>query len=633
MPEETVQQRIERIRNKVKTNQPAGQPQEQQPLSMEERIKQVRANVGIEKPTEQPAKEDGFLKSLIKEPINSLLVKPITRFSQAVGSAGIEAFGNEAQKEAADKLRRQDTEVNVPLLGKFNVEGVKSGAEGYKQAVGEGLEAGSYLVGGGGAGVAGKQVLGGSLRTAVKTGTKEAAKSGFAFGTGQALQEDKGVVESVGEGLKSAAIAAPIGAALPVAFAGAGKLASKVKKTVTAPSVRKAEQTALLRSKAPDARVATKQLQRGKLVDDPKASAAVKQNIPGADVALIKNSTRIDKSKMAKMLRIRESQSTNKRITDRATDVVGDTFMKQATHIAVKNKQAATSLNVVAQKLKGKRVNAAEPLQKFTENLRSKGITIPARGTKLKFKGSDFEGIGPVEKTIQRVWDRAVRAAKSGDALELHRLKTFIDENVSYGKSAEGLSGRAQGMLKSLRHDADTLLDNNFKVYNKVNTQFSDTIQQLDEITRAMGRSFKVGDTFSTMRAGTTLRRVLSNTQSRSDLLRLLDDMQKIAKKYGLEIDEDIVTQANFADLLENIMGSEAPSSFLGQIERGIGRAQDVASAGADLARSNFVSATLKGGNLALDAIRGITKENQLKALRGLLEVTTKKKSNLGTKR
>ena len=632
MPEETIDQRIQRIRNKVKTNQPASAPVEPQAQSVEERIKQVRAEVGIEKPVEQPDDKNGILKSLAQG-----IASPFLR-TAASGIRSAQAVGALATGDK-ERLQTISDPVDFGFFGEATPIGIDDEGKAKdfsglaKDVVGTGAEIASTFVGGGGAVAAGKQVAKKTLGTAIKTGAKEGAKSGFAFGTGQALQEDKGFIESVGEGVKAAAIGAPFGAAIPVAFSGASRLANKAKRTVTEPIAKRAEQTALLKNKTPDARVATKKLQKGKLVNDPKARAAVKQNIPEADVALIKNSTRKDKTKMAKMLTIRESQATNKRITDRATDVVGGTFMKQATHIAVKNKQAAKSLNVVAQKLKGKPVNAVKLVQKFADNLRSRGITITKRGTKLKFKNSDFEGLTPIEKTFQRIWERAVRVARSGDALELHRLKTFIDETVSYGKTADGLSGTAQRMLKGLRRDADTLLDSNFKVYNRVNTQFSETIQQLDEIARAMGRNFKVGDTFSTMKAGTTLRHVLSNTQSRSDLLRLLDDMQKVARKYGLEIDEDIVTQANFADLLENIIGSEAPSSFLGQVEKGIGRAQDVAGAGAELARGNVAGAAIRGAKAGLDIACGVTKENQLKALRDLLEVTTKKKSTLGTKR
>ena len=101
------------------------------------------------------------------------------------------------------------------------------------------------------------------------------------------------------------------------------------------------------------ARIATKTLdESGKVVVTDKSwKEAVRQGIPEADVALIKAGTAGDKAKMSKMLDIRQSQLTNKRVTDRATDVVGDTFVEKiAKPIEKLNKEAGqnSSLSRVA---------------------------------------------------------------------------------------------------------------------------------------------------------------------------------------------------------------------------------------------------------------------------------------------
>ena len=63
--------------------------------------------------------------------------------------------------------------------------------------------------------------------------------------------------------------------------------------------------------------------------------------------------------------------------------------------------------------------------------------------------------------------------------------------------------------------------------YNQVNTQFADTITQLNNMGAAIGRTFKLGDTFADAQAGLAMRRILSNTASRSEILKLLENMQK----------------------------------------------------------------------------------------------------------
>jgi hypothetical protein len=344
----------------------------------------------------------------------------------------------------------------------------------------------------------------------------------------------------------------------------------------------------------------------------------VRQGIPEADVALIKSASDVDKAKMAKMLDIRQNSLTNKRVTARSTDVVGDTFLETAKFIESKNRQAAKDLDMVAQRLGGKKADPTEAILQFGTDLDGAGIKINSKGM-LNFRGSDFEGIKGAQTAINNVWSRVNRAAKSGNALELHRLKRFIDETVTYGKTAEGLSGRAERLLKGLRHNIDHVLDTTFPQYNKVNTVFADTIKELNNISDSMGHSFKLGDSFANAKVGTTMRRILSNTQSRAQILQMLESMQKTSRKYGFNSPDDIVTQTLFADTLEKMLGTEAPTSFLGNLEKGVDRAGEALAVGNDLAKGNVVSGTIKAGKYLIDATRGINQENKLNALRALL--------------
>jgi hypothetical protein len=169
----------------------------------------------------QPQKE-GFLSSLVKDPIKTLLVKPAVRAGQAIGAAGVYAFGNEQQKAAADRALTQDTNVSLPLLGNYNVEAVKPGMAGAKQITGEGLKAASYLYGGGEASKA-KTVFG-----LVKQGAKVGAVQSSLAGAGQALEQNKSVEQAVTEGAQSGVAGAVLGGGIPVAGAAAKAVISKV---------------------------------------------------------------------------------------------------------------------------------------------------------------------------------------------------------------------------------------------------------------------------------------------------------------------------------------------------------------------------------------------------------------------
>ena len=547
------------------------------------------------------------------------------------GASNIVALANAGDDEKYNKIQKEG--VDYGYFGKHKPIGATLDEEGkktsfgtrLKDTIGTGLEAASYAVGGGEAIPLAKVGLKEGLKMGVKQGVKEGVAIGATGGMGQGMQDpNAGVGDVIGKtalgGLLGGATGGVLGGATGAVKSALGKVADNV--------ATKAEVVANIENKVPDASIASKTInEAGKVVKDKAGAEAVRQGIPEAEVAYIKTASDTNKAKMSKMLDIRQKSLTNKRSIERSSDVVGDTFLQHAKFIESKNRQAGKDLNVVASRLRGKKIDPTVPLTEFGNELENAGIGI--RGKTLNFKGSDFEGIGPSQTAIRNVYERALRVAKTGDALEAHRLKKYIDEIVDYGKNAEGLSGRAQRMLKGLRRNMDTVLDSKFPLYNKFNTIFSDTIGEMNKIGDALGHSFRIGDTFANAKVGTAMRSILSNSQKRAQILQLLESMQGVSKKYGLKTDDDIVTQALFADTLEKMLGSEAPSSFLGQVETGVGQA---ISAGTDIARGNVIGGTIKAGKFLIDATRGVNQEAKINALKALLQSAPKKTSVFGKK-
>jgi hypothetical protein len=505
-----------------------------------------------------------------------------------------------------------------------------------RDIAGSALEIGSFLIPTGaiarGLGFAGKGAITAARAVKAARALKLGQRVGLgavAGGLGGGLAEAGRAVgeEGVGAGevltrATGGAIAgAGFGAAIPLAARGVSKAFGGIRERVAERAARPARQAELLRKGIPETEVARKTLtEAGKVVRDPKAVKAIRQGVSEGDVAIIKGASQLDKQKMAKMLSIRKSQITNPRITARATDVVGDTFLEQAKFIEKTNREAGKRLGAVAQKLGGKKADPTSAITEFANQLDNAGVKANRKG-QLSFAGSDFEGLKAPQTAIRNVWARAMRIAKSRDAQQMHRTKSYIDEVVDYGKSAEGLSGRAQRILKGFRRNVDAVLDTNFPEYNKVNSIYAETIRELDEIGRAMGRRFKLDDTLAGAKAGTTMRRISSNVQSRANILQLLESMQGVATKHGFKVKDDIINQALFADSLEKLLGTEAPTSFLGQVERGVARATGIAEVGADIARGRPLAATLRLGRVGFDIARGRTQENMIKALDDLLKV------------
>ena len=463
----------------------------------------------------------------------------------------------------------------------------------------------------------------------IKTGIKEGAKYGAIGGFGAGVAEDP---TSLGTVAKNTALGGVLGGA----FGGAIPAVSKAFGRTSPQLAQKAEEAAMVAEKAPDARVATKMANdAGKVVDDPVAREAVKQGLPEADVGMLKNVSGTDAQKMIKMLDTRVKGETDRLFgaTNRATDVSGETGMNLARHLETTNKEAAQKLNSVAKALAGRKADPSKALTSFGEAMDGHGITIK-KGGALEFKGSDFEGVPSTQKLITTIWDRTMRAVKTGDAYQLHRLKTFIDENVTYGKQVEGLSGKAERLVKGLRKGIDEALDTKFPTYNKVNTQFSETINEMNALADYLGVDFKMGKEFANMKMGTKLRGLMGNRQSRGAMLQTLKTAQEVARKYGYKADDDIVSQSVFSNLLEDLFGAEANTGFRGEIEGALKGVGDLASAGADIAKGGmgFVSGPIKAGKFILDATRGISQENKVAALRALLERNLPKKapSNFG---
>lgn len=593
---------------------------------------------------EAGAPQEGFLKTMIKglvRPVTTMLARPI-QAAATVAGASPESIDVATQKIAGDYVApvpRSGSDV-IKDVGRA-VQTVSLGVGGAVPTVGKGFLGTSatgraiqalsrpIATAPGAIPVAQRSIGKAPLSSIVKEGVGIGAKGGAMFGAGTAMEET-GDLSRVPESLLAGgALGVAGGAAFPLAI----RAASKPFQAVSAKLGRKAEDAALLKSGSSDSRVAGKMLEDGKVVKDPLAKEVIRQGIPEADVALMKTGTPRDKSKMLKMLDIREKQLTDKYFaaTNRASDVAGESAVKGIVKPLEELKsKASQKLDIVAKSLAGKRADFSAPVNKFAEELNNMGITLK-RGSVLNFDDSAFAGrsMKAVRSDINDVWSRILKLAKTGDAYQGHKIKTFIDQIVEYGAEGAGLKGKASVLLKQLRHNIDSILDTNFRSYNRVNSQFADTIGALNKLRESVGqKTFRLTDEFLDMGMGTKLRSLFSNTVTRAQLMSNLKFAQEILQKYGVSIDDDIIRQSAFVDTLEKMLGPEAQTSLAGEFAKGLesfgsssqfGGAQQIGSAVGEIARGNLIRGTIKAGGTVIDALRGINTENKIKALRALL--------------
>lgn len=382
-------------------------------------------------------------------------------------------------------------------------------------------------------------------------------------------------------------------------------------------SSRQAVRTAV--ESTPDDVKVVKYLQtgKGKIAKDSVAKVAIRQGFDEGVVAAIKGASPADRKRMLASLERLEKGRKNAvyRAKYRPSDVVGDALVSRLNVVRETNRTAAKLLDGVARSLKGKPVDIRQPINTFIESLDEIGVKLRYDGKEIKavFDNSDIEGVVGAESFINKIIKR-ISNTRTPDAYDVHRVKRYIDESVSYGKRVEGLGGKADSIVKELRRNLDGVLDKQFSRYDKVNSVYSSTKEAMDVFQKASGASIDLTSKNTAKALGVLARRLVSNAQSRVKIMDAVEMLESTALKHKKNaFNDDLMTQVVFVDELERVFGSSASASFLGQIERGAGQlAADVAMGG----KAGVVPTAIKYGK---DKVFSISPENQIEVMKRLL--------------
>jgi len=114
--------------------------------------------------------------------------------------------------------------------------------------------------------------------------------------------------------------------------------------------------------------------------------------------------------------------------------------------------------------------------------------------------------------------------------------------------------------------------------YGKANAAYSETINALDDLQSAAGKSIDLMSEGSEQVLGSRARALLSNQQGRGNLQNAIAQIDSVAKKYGGKFDDDILRQTAVVDELERIYGSRATTSLGGELAK---TGQDIINKGA----------------------------------------------------
>lgn len=419
------------------------------------------------------------------------------------------------------------------------------------------------------------------------------------------------VAEIIGAG--SAAVPQQVKTALPAAVdATRNAIPSKARKAAELPLLRQSGDVAAAGYRLNDA---------GRVVGDKVQQNALRAGIDRGAVAMISSASKPTKQRIKTMLDVLEKGRDNLEFRNFNTPqkVVGEAITDRLKIIQTANRTAGSQLDTVAKSLQGKPVDVSGPIDNFLRNLENEGIIVDLNTGALDFSDSTIEGLPEAQHIIKNVFRRLYNTkSPDNNAYKAHIAKRFIDEQVSYGRSQSGLSGRMEGIIKRLRHDIDGVLDQTFPEYDRVNTIYAETRGVIDDLQSLAGKKVDLTGANVDKALGTMSRKVLSNYNTGVAMEDMLTTMDGVARRYGSPLN------ANIDDELFKLISTEAeirkmfptaikPNTFQGEIGREVGRTA------MDAATGNKIGMASRALNAA-SRVFSKGDEEKIKALKSLVE-------------
>ena len=342
---------------------------------------------------------------------------------------------------------------------------------------------------------------------------------------------------------------------------------------------------------------------------------ARKQGFDDGMTAVIANASPMNKRKMLQQIKTLERGKVDAEFQalNRPADIAGDSLLKQVNFIKGNNKQAGIQLGRIADTLEGKPVDVAEPVTRFIDDLMEMGVKLDEEGVP-SFEGSVIEFSGPAKTLVENTLVK-IKRTPTPDALEAHKFKKFLDEDLRFGKKKEGgVSGKVERVMGDLRKGVNESISSEYKGYREANKRFSDTITSMDLLQDAAGKKIDFFGPNADKAMGTVLRSLMNNTKGRANLMNAVDSIESTSKKYGGSFDDNILTQMLFADELEAVFGGGGRTTFRGETKKGN------VDAAVDISQMSIPGAVATGVKAGAKYARGINEKNQLKAIKKLLQ-------------
>jgi hypothetical protein len=344
----------------------------------------------------------------------------------------------------------------------------------------------------------------------------------------------------------------------------------------------------------------------------PRATAELKEAVrqfgSPETIAVAKASNPADKRAMRKMVRIIKAGKKDPLFADkvRVGDVVGDSLKRRVQATKDVLRSAGKSVDKIARtKLRGNAVDVSQAKAQFKSALDDLRVTYNPKTGQVGFSGSAIEGSGGGQaRDLIKNMAKRLKSDRM-DAADVHFAKRLIDQKTAFGTTDSGLAGEVDRAIKGLRSNINKTLRDSFPDYARANQKYSDAIGAIDKFQDAAGSKLNLD---SAEALGVKARSFTNNTQSRARLIDSLDEMQQVLGRSGVRFKDDILTQINVANALENRFKTQGATSLQGVM----------AKTGEDLIKKGAREIAVENIAARVGKIAGVTDD---KALDSLLKI------------
>lgn len=353
-----------------------------------------------------------------------------------------------------------------------------------------------------------------------------------------------------------------------------------------------------------------------KLKTDKLAKEAVSQGFGENFVQLVKTASPEDKQAILDMVKIGQNGLKDARYAaqNRVSKVVGGRLVERVNGLNQIRREAASKLDDVASNLKGLTVDYSGDVNKFLDGLKRLDIGVNDVGDfSLNLKGSMIEGADDAEAVLSRIV-KQMKNANVSSANDVHKLKRFIDNQVTYGKGTDkGLKGEVLRLVKELRHNINETLGSASPEYKQVNTQYSDATKAIEMMQESLGKKVNLFTESAGDQLGIQSRKLLSNYVNGTNISDAILNAEKTLGKYNVPVKGNIMDLVTAESAIRGVVPQKMFNTFQGDIEKAGGA----------------VTSALRGDKLGMvekvgQAITGSrrTNEKALSSLEALLKDT-----------